>query len=95
MPEFVFWVFEMLVDPRRRVLPTVTKLSFTVRITPWQHAAPRVLSSDIPESFFLTRQLRRSQTSVTAGFIGIHFFRVVQQPPRGAAKSTFRPALVL
>lgn len=48
-------------------------------------------SSYIPESFFLTRQLRRSQTSVTAGFIGIHFFRVVQQPPRGAAKSTLRP----
>ncbi len=45
----------------------------------------------IPQSFFLTRQLRRSQTSVTAGFIGIHFFRVVQQPPRGAAKSTLRP----
>lgn len=45
----------------------------------------------IPQAAFLTRQLRRSPTLVIAGFIGIHFCRVVQQPPRGAAKSTLRP----
>ena len=55
------------------------------------HRTKSTFSSYIPQSSFLTRQLRRSQTSVTAGFIGIHFFRVVQQPPRGAAKSTLRP----
>lgn len=55
------------------------------------HITKSTFSPYIPQSFFLTRQLRRSQTSVTASFIGIHFFRVVQQPPRGAAKSTLRP----
>lgn len=49
------------------------------------------LPPHIPQASFLTRQLRRSPTLVIAGFIGIHFFRVVQQPPRGAAKSTLRP----
>lgn len=51
------------------------------------HSNKSTFSSYIPSSSFLTRQL----TLVTAGFIGIHFFRVVQQPPKGAAKSTLRP----